>query len=276
MLWGLLFGNETAEVSSVTELPPVPPVQSKKNQKKVSVAMNSIREYKSNRKSSITAFCKYAGQRLADLLLESAKDTGVLKISACVPDIAKGSDLYSDLFGYSIGFTGLSLTDSEINHIQSVIKVHMDSLGTECALSGKTITVSVLPVMPGMDSIDFQQPMSVGKTDYVSKVFTNYSEYLSTQSHLVDILITKGQEHSVSTVIALAKTTGMNSYDYQIDINGLDQVNAEKVISGITEYLRSEGFTVNVKSTSGLICVSFAAPHGIWYYDTEKSAWCKE
>lgn len=276
MLWGLLFGNETAEVPSVTDLPPVPPVHSKKNQKKASVAMNSVREYRSNRKSSITAFCKYAGQRIADLLLESAKAKGVLKVSTCVQDLAKESDIYSDLFGYSAGVIGLSLTDAEISHITGIIKMYLEGLGVECSVTKNTIEVYILPVMPGMDSIDFQKPMSAGKTDYTSKVFANYSDYLCSQRQLVETLIAKNQEQSVSTVITLAKTTGRNSCDYQVDLAGLDQTNADHTINSVVEYLRTEGFIVNLKSVSGLISVSFSAPQGMWYYDSEKRAWFKE
>lgn len=275
MLWGLLFGNETAELSSVTDLPPVPPVQSKKNQKKASVAMNSIREYRSNRKSSVTAFCKYAGQRLADLLLESAKDKGVLKIASSVQSLAKESDIYSDLFGYSIPHPGLCLSDTETTHIQSVVKLHLETLGVECVVSQNTISVSVLPVMPGMEPVDFHKPMATYKTDFLRCVFENYSEYLGNQQRLVTALTAKNQEQSVANVLTLAKTTGRNHCDYQIDTTGLDRVGAESVIKSVIEYLQTEGFTVK-HITPDFISLSFAAPQGMWYYDTEKCDWFKE
>jgi len=260
MLWGYIFGSDTAVVSD--NVPPVPPVAVPKAIKKSTVAMNNIREYKSHRRSSITNFCKYAVNAVKNAMTTAVTEGRCPRVCLSITQIAKESDVYSDIFGYAINNADLALSDSEIAHITSVACLELQTYGL--ALSPETaFTFTWDPsstVIPELSSI--------------------HSKYTEKQNARVLELIESLKETVIARVFESAKILGTNYYNYYIlnDINAgegpFSADDIQQIKDSIIEYLVSEDFRVVV--VGDVLSILWKAPSGVWYYDNGRCAWVKD
>lgn len=274
-MWGYIFGNETTQASG-TEIPPVPPVSAQKTIKKSTVAMNNIREYKSYRRSSITNFCKYIISVVQDAMVVNIANGKEHRISMTITQIARESDVYSDIFGYAINNAELALTDDEIAHVTDV-----------SALALKT---SGLTVVPGC-TFSFEWDTSRCDTPFSQDLSKAHAEYTAAQDARVIKCISELKDMVTTKILESAKILGTNYYNYYIlnDIHSFGVQSNEgssglsvqfspddiqKIKESIAEYLIAEDFRVIV--VGDVLSIIWKSPCGVWYYDNERSSWVKE